>query len=64
MARGDGYEGEPVRQHVRKVLEQLTARQREKRMRDEPPSPPALGDIEVEREDKRPAGIRDDEGPT
>jgi hypothetical protein len=62
MARGDGDEGEPVRQHVRRLLEQLTAHQRDKRMRDEPPS--SAGSGEVDREENRPRGIGDIKRPT
>ena len=65
MARGSGETGELVRQHVRKILEQLTARQREKRLNDEPRSPVASTNVavEVEREEDRSALVRSGERP-
>jgi hypothetical protein len=50
---------ERVRQHVRKRLVELTAQQRERRIRDKPPSPLAsrVVAVEVEREKDRSARI-------
>ena len=57
MADKDGDPGERVRQHVRRVLEQLAARERNKRVTRE--LAPALKAIsgKVEREQNRPTLI-------
>ncbi|HEX2134732.1 MAG TPA: hypothetical protein VHG30_02345 [Microvirga sp.] len=61
MTEASGDADDQVRAHVRKVLERLTARQREKRAMREPP--PVAVSVEVEREQDRPTLTRDAKRP-
>ena len=59
MAHEHWDEAERVRRHVRTILEQLTAREREQRTADKVVSRPASANVsgEVEREENRAVGI-------
>ena len=62
MADNERDVDDPIRRHVRAILEKLLHRQPAKRSKDPPPSaPPPDVSVEVEREEDSPTRIRDDE---